>query len=115
MSFFGELKRRNVFKVGVSYIVTAWILLQVVDIVLENIATPEWVMQVFMLAVAIGFPFALIFAWAFELTADGIKLEKDVDKSQSITHVTGQRLNRNIMIALAIAVLLLLVDKFWQP
>jgi len=114
MSLFGELKRRNVFKVGVSYIVTAWILLQLVDIVLENITAPGWVMQVFMLAMVIGFPLALIFAWAFELTSDGIKLEKDIDKSQSITHVTGQRLNRNIMIALVIAVVLLLVDKFWQ-
>jgi len=114
MSFFGELKRRNVFKVGVSYIVTAWILLQVVDIVLENITAPDWIMQVFMLALVIGFPLALIFAWAFELTSEGIKLEKDVDKSQSITHVTGQRLNRNIMIALAVAVVLLLVDKVWQ-
>lgn len=114
MSFFGELKRRNVFRVGVSYIVTAWILLQVVDIVLENITAPEWVMQVFMLAMVIGFPIAMIFAWAFELTPDGIKLEKDVDKSQSITHVTAQRLNRNITIALVIAVVLLLADKFWQ-
>ena len=113
MSFFGELKRRNVFKVGVSYIVTAWILLQVVDIVLENITAPGWVMQVFMLAMVIGFPLALIFAWAFELTSDGIKLEKDVDKTQSITHVTAQRLNRNIVIALVIAVVLLLADKFW--
>ncbi len=112
MSFFGELKRRNVFKVGVSYIVTAWILLQVIDIVLENITAPGWIMQVFMLALVIGFPLALIFAWAFELTADGIKLEKDVDKSQSITHVTGQRLNRNIMIALVIAVIVLLFDRF---
>lgn len=114
MSFFAELKRRNVFKVGISYIVTAWILLQLADIVLENITAPGWVMQVFMLAMVSGFPLALIFAWAFELTADGIKLEKDVDKSQSIAHVTGQRLNRNIMIALVIAVALLLVDKFWQ-
>jgi TolB-like protein len=114
MNFFGELKRRNVFKVAISYVVTAWILLQLVDIVLENIQSPGWVMQVFMLAMVIGFPIALIFAWAFELTPEGIKLEKDVDKSQSITHVTAQRLNRNIMIALVIAVVLLLVDKFWQ-
>ena len=74
MSFFDELKRRNVFKIGLAYIVSAWVLLQVVDLVLENITAPEWVMQVFMLAVAIGFPFALIFAWAFEMTPEGLKL-----------------------------------------
>ena len=112
MSFFTELKRRNVFKVGLAYVVSAWVLLQVVDLVLENISAPDWVIQVFMLALAIGFPLALLFAWAFELTPDGIKLEKDVDKSQSITQQTGQRLTRNTAIALAIAVVLLLVDKF---
>jgi TolB-like protein/Tfp pilus assembly protein PilF len=112
MSFLSELKRRNVFKVGISYIVTAWILLQLADIVLENTAAPGWVMQVFMLAMVIGFPLVLIFAWAFELTPDGIRREKDVDKDKSITHVTGQRLNRNIIIALVIAVILLLADRF---
>ena len=112
MSFFEELKRRNVFRVGIAYVVSAWVLLQVVDLVLENIAAPEWVMQVFMLAMAIGFPVALLFAWAFEMTPEGIKLEKDVDKSESITKQTGQKLMRNTAIALAIAVVLLLVDKF---
>ena len=112
MSLFEELKRRNVFRVGIAYAVSAWILLQIVDLVLENIAAPGWVMQVFMLAVAIGFPLALLFAWAFEMTPEGIKLEKDVDRSRSITHVTAQRMNRNIIIALVIAVVLLLVDKF---
>ncbi|MCW8925547.1 MAG: tetratricopeptide repeat protein [Xanthomonadales bacterium] len=112
MSFFSELRRRNVFKVGFAYVVSAWVLLQVVDLVLENISAPDWVMQVFMLAVAIGFPFALIFAWAFEMTPEGLKLEKDVDKGQSISKQTGQRLMRNTAIALAIAVVLLLVDRF---
>jgi len=112
MSLFEELKRRNVFRVGIAYAVSAWVLLQIVDLVLENIAAPEWVMQVFMLAVAIGFPLALLFAWAFEMTPEGIKLEKDVDRSLSITSKTGQKMNRGIIIALVIAVALLLVDKF---
>ena len=112
MSLFDELKRRNVFRVGIAYAVSAWILLQVADLVLENISAPAWVMQVFMLAIAIGFPLALLFAWAFEMTPEGIKLEKNVDRSQSITHITGQKMNRGITIALAIAVVLLLVDKF---
>jgi TolB-like protein len=112
MSFFEELKRRNVFRVGIAYAVSAWVLLQVVDLVLENIEAPAVVMQIFMLALAIGFPIALIFAWAFEMTPEGVKLEKDVDRSKSITHVTAQKMNRNIIIALLIAVALLLVDKF---
>jgi len=112
MSFFEELKRRNVFRVGIAYAVSAWVLLQVVDLVLENITAPEWVMQIFMLALAIGFPVALIFAWAFEMTPEGVKLEKHVDRSQSITHVTGQKMNRGIIVALTIAVVFLLVDRF---
>jgi TolB-like protein len=112
MSFFEELKRRNVFRVGIAYAVSAWVLLQIVDLVLENITAPEWIMQVFMLALGIGFPLAIIFAWAFEMTPEGVKLEKHVDRSQSITRVTGQKMNRGIIIALAIAVVLLLVDRF---
>jgi len=112
MSLFDELKRRNVFRVGIAYAVSAWVLLQVVDLVLENIEAPPLVMQIFMLALAIGFPIALIFAWAFEMTPEGVRLEKHVDRNQSITHITAQRMNRNTIIALVIAVVLLLVDKF---
>ena len=115
MSFFEELKRRNVFRVGIAYAVSAWVLLQVVDLVLENITAPTWVMQIFMLAMAIGFPIALIFAWAFEMTPEGVKLEKDVDRDKSITTSTAHKMNRNIIIALVIAVALLLVDRFRQP
>lgn len=113
MSFIEELKRRNVFRVGIAYAISAWVLLQIVDLVLENITAPGWIMQVFMLALAIGFPVALIFAWAFEMTPDGVKLERDVDRSQSITHETGQKMNRSITIVLIIAVMFLLADKFW--
>ena len=112
MSFLEELKRRNVFRVGIAYAISAWVLLQIVDLVLDNISAPTWIMQVFMLFLAIGFPVALIFAWAFEMTPDGVKLEKDVDRSQSITRKTGQKMNRNISIALAVAVVFLLVDRF---
>ena len=114
MSLFEELKRRNVFRVGIAYAVSVWVLLQIVDLVLENISAPEWVMQVFMLALAIGFPLSLIFAWAFEMTPEGVRLEKNVDRSQSITHQTGQKMNRGIIIALTIAVAFLLVERFRQ-
>ena len=61
MSFFEELKRRNVFRVVIGYTITAWLLLQFIDLVLENVNAPDWVMQVFMLALAIGFPLAIFF------------------------------------------------------
>ncbi len=111
MSFFEELKRRNVFRVAIGYAITAWLLLQVVDLVLDNIHAPEWVMQVFMLALAIGFPLALFFAWAFELTPEGIKKEKDVDRDRSIAPQTGQKLNRTIILVLVLAVAFLLYKQ----
>jgi TolB-like protein/Flp pilus assembly protein TadD len=112
MSFFNELKRRNVFKVGLAYAVASWLLLQIVDLVLENIYAPDWIMQVFMLALAVGFPIAVIIAWAFEVTPDGVKRERDVDRSQSIVKQTGQHLNRGIMMILAVAVVFLLTERF---
>ena len=78
MSFFEELKRRNVFRVAVAYLVTGWVLLQLADIVLESMEAPNWVIQAFMLALGLGFPLALVFAWAFEMTPEGIKKEKNV-------------------------------------
>jgi TolB-like protein/tetratricopeptide (TPR) repeat protein len=112
MSFFEELRRRNVFRVAVAYLVSAWVALQLADIVLESIEAPNWVIQAFMLAIGLGFVPALIFAWAFEMTPEGIKKEKHVDRSQSITQKTGQRMNRGIIVALSIAVALLLFDRF---
>jgi len=112
LSFFEELKRRNVFRVGVAYLVSAWILLQVVDLVLENIQAPDWVMKVFMLALAIGFPLAVFFAWAFEMTPDGLRKERDVDRSQSITSKTGHKLDRSIIVILLIAVVYFAWDNF---
>lgn len=111
MSFFEELKRRNVIRVAIAYGVAAWFLLQLADLVLENIAAPDWVMQTLMLVMVIGFPLAIIFAWAFERTPEGIKREKDVDRSQSITRQTGRKLDRAIIGILTILVAYLLIDK----
>ena len=102
MSIFQELKRRNVFRVGFAYVVTSWLLLQFADIVLQNIAAPNWVIQVFMLALALGFPIALFFAWAYELTPGGLKKEKDVGRGHSIASQTGRRLDFIIIGLLAI-------------
>jgi TolB-like protein/tetratricopeptide (TPR) repeat protein len=109
---FQELKRRNVFRVAIAYVAIAWLTLQVADIVFENIGAPDWVMKAVMFILAIGFPIAVLFAWAYELTPEGIKKEKEVDRSQSITRETGQKLNRTIIVVLVAAVAFLLADKF---
>jgi TolB-like protein/predicted negative regulator of RcsB-dependent stress response len=114
MSFFKELKRRNVFRVGAAYVVTSWLLLQVADIVIDNIEAPGWVIQVFMLALALGFPLALFFAWAFELTPEGLKKEKDVNRAESITQVTGRKLDFAIIAVLLVALGYFAFDK-WSP
>ena len=111
MSFFEELKRRNVIRIAIAYGVVSWFLLQLADLVLENIAAPVWVMQTLMLLMVIGFPLAILFAWAFERTPEGLKREKDVDRSQSITTQTGRKLDRAIIGVLTIVVGYLLVDK----
>lgn len=112
MNFLNELKRRNVFKVGIAYAVACWLMLQIVDLVLENINAPDWVMQVFMLALAVGFPIAIITAWAFEVTPEGVKLEKNVDRTESIARHTGRQLNRGIIMILSVAVVFLLTERF---
>ncbi len=109
---FDELKRRNVFKVGAAYVVMAWLLAQGVDVFLENFGAPDWVIKTTLLLLVAGFPLALFFAWAFELTPEGIKKEKDVDRSQSITHETGRKLDFVIIGILLLALTYFAIDKF---
>jgi TolB-like protein/tetratricopeptide (TPR) repeat protein len=111
VSFFNELKRRNVIRVAIAYGVASWFVLQLSDVVLENISAPGWVMQTIMLVLVAGFPLVIIFAWAFEMTPEGIKKEKDVDRSQSIANQTGRKLDRMIIAVLVVVVGYLLVDK----
>ena len=103
MSFWGELKRRNVFRVGIAYAITSWLLIQVSDILFESIGAPPWVMLAMFIVLAAGFVIALIFAWAFEMTPEGVKKEKDVDRSQSIAPQTGRKLDFTIFAVMAIA------------
>lgn len=112
MSLIAELKRRNVFRVAVAYAVIAWVLAQVADLAFDNFGAPDWVPKSVLFVLALGFPLAIFFAWAFEMTPEGVKKEKDVDRSQSITDQTGRKLNFLITAVLVLAVGLLLVDKF---
>ena len=112
MSFFNELKRRNVFRMGIAYVVVAWVLLQAIDFALDIISAPNWVLQVFLLAALVGLPIVLIFSWVFEMTPEGIKLESKIAPDESETLHTGRKLDRTIIIFLGIAVLLLLAERF---
>jgi TolB-like protein/Tfp pilus assembly protein PilF len=115
MSFIAELKRRNVFKVGAAYVVMAWLIAQGVDVFLENFGAPDWVIKTILMLLVIGFPIAVFFAWAFELTPEGIKKERDVDRSQSITHETGRKLDYMIIGVLLLALGWFAWDKFAAP
>ena len=114
MSFLDELKRRNVFRVGIAYLVVAWLVLQVADVVINNVGAPGWVFQIIMLVLGIGFPIVLIFAWAFEMTPEGIKKEKDVDRSQSITSKTGRKLDFTIIGIMALALIYFVWESRFQ-
>jgi TolB-like protein len=103
MSFFGELGRRNVFRVAIAYAIVAWLVVQVADIVFETIGAPAWVMQALMLGLVLGFFVALIFSWAYEVTPEGVKRESEIDRSKSITGVTGRKLDRVITGLLVLA------------
>jgi len=112
MSFIKELKRRNVFKVSFAYVIIAWLLAQVADLMVDNFGAPDWVIKSFLGFLVIGFPLAIFFAWAFELTPEGVKRESEVDRSQSIAAQTGQKLNYSIMVIMAIALTWFAWDRF---
>ena len=112
MGFVAELKRRNVFRVGVAYLILGWVVIQVTDTVSPALNLPDWTLALVTWIGIIGFPFALFFAWAFELTPEGVKLEKDVDRSQSVTHTTGRKLDFAIIGFLVVAVGYFAYDKF---
>ena len=104
--------RRNVVKVAVVYLIAGWLTMQVADVMFPALNLPEWITSAIAALLLIGFPFALIFAWAFEMTPEGIKREAEVDRSQSITATTGKKLNHTIIIILSIALGFMLIDKF---
>jgi adenylate cyclase len=88
------------------------LVMQVADVVLNNVEAPGWVFSVIMLLLGLGLPFAIFFSWAFELTPEGLKLEKDVDRTQSITPHTGKKLNNMIFAFMALALAYFVFDKF---
>jgi TolB-like protein/Tfp pilus assembly protein PilF len=112
LSLFNELKRRNVLRVAAAYAVASWLVIQVVETVFPAFGFGDAAVRIVTIVVAIGLIPALIFSWAFEITSEGLKKEKDVDRSQSISPQTGKKLDRMIMVVLALALGLFAFDKF---
>lgn len=111
MSLLNELKRRNIFKVAMAYLALGWVLVQVTDVVVPALKLPETINSIVVYIGFIGFPIALFFAWAFELTPEGMRRTVDVEIDQSISHSTGQKINYIIIGLLSIAVIFLMFDR----
>src|SRR2546426_5546517 len=110
-SFFAELKRRNVYKVAIAYAVVAWLLMQVASQIFPFFEIPNWAVRLVVPLLIIGFPVAMILAWAFELTPEGIKRTEDVDLSKSLTRKTGRKLDFFIIAVLLLVIAILLFQR----
>ena len=110
--FLAELNRRNVTRVAVAYAVASWLLIEVASVVLPTFRAPDWVLQVLIVLLVLGFPLALVFAWVYELTPEGLKRESEVDHGRSITGHTAKKLNVVVIILLVVAIGLFVADRF---
>mgnify|MGYP001817874949 FL=1 len=110
--YFNELKRRNVIKSAIAYLVVAWLITQVISTVFPVFGAPNYLLKWSLVLLALGFPVWLIFAWIYEITPEGIKKTTDIEADQSISQKTSLRLNRLIITALSLALIVLLVDRF---
>ncbi len=113
MRLVSELRRRNVLRMAVLYVVAAWLILQVAEVLIALAKLPDWIGTTTLILLAVGFPIALVFSWFYELTPEGISLEKDVKPGESMTHVTGRRLDFIVISLLCAAVILFAYDKWW--
>ena len=108
MRVFGELRRRNVFKVSVAYVIASWLLVRVIHALA---GAGDRVEQITIAALVLSFPIVVLFAWAYEITPQGLKPTADVDKTQSITADTGRRLNYVLLALLALAAAALILEN----
>ncbi|MFC1777589.1 hypothetical protein ACFL3I_09645 [Pseudomonadota bacterium] len=112
MKFLGELKRRNVFRIGMAYIVAGWVLIQIGYIIAQNYAAPAWVMGVFITLLIAGLPIALYFSWSFAITTDGIRKESDLERVDFLTRTTGHKLDYITMALLAVVVGMVALERY---
>jgi adenylate cyclase len=113
LKFLEELKHRNVVRVALLYLVVCWLILEPIHVVFHMLEVPVWANRLVLILMAIGFPALLVFAWAFEITPEGLKPTVEVDPRKSIRPLTGQRLDRAIMVVMALAISYFVADKFW--
>jgi TolB-like protein len=111
-SFFSELKRRNVYRAAVFYGAGAWLLVQIATQVFPFFDIPNWAVRLIVVAAIVGLPLVLALSWFYEWTPQGLKRESEVDRSESIMHATGKKLDRWIIAVLSLAIVLLLADRF---
>ena len=111
-SFIQELKRRNVFRVTAIYVIVSWLLMQIGDVMFPALRLPEWTTTMLVAFLLLGFPIAVILAWAYEVTPAGVKRTKDVEPGESITHTTGRKIDFIIIAVLAVVVVFL-IAKVW--
>ena len=111
MSLFNELKRRNVFRVGLFYIVAAWVIVQVAETLLPVFDVPDSAIRAIVLVLALGFPSAVVFAWVFELTPEGLKLDKNAQADPAAKQRTANKLNWATLVAAVLAIGLLIADR----
>ena len=113
MGLISELKRRNVFRMAVLYVIAAWLVMQVAEVVIGLANLPEWIGPTLLAVLAIGFPIALVISWFYEITPEGLALEKDVPEGASITQATGRRMDFIVIAVLAAGLILFAADKWW--
>ena len=113
MYVFGELRRRNVFKVSVAYTILSWLLIRLVDSLSLVVGAGGRAIQIFTMVLILGFPVIVLFAWAYEITPGGLTPTSQVDKTQSITKETGRKLNYALLILFSIAAVVLLTENIF--
>jgi adenylate cyclase len=111
--FFEEIKKRNIVRVGLLYLVTCWLILEPIHVVFHMLEVPVWANRLVLILMALGFPAVLLFAWVFEITPEGLKPTVEVGAHKSIRPLTGRRLDRAIMVVMALAIVYFVADKFW--
>jgi TolB-like protein/Flp pilus assembly protein TadD len=111
MSLISELKRRNVIRVIVLYVISSWVVLQAADVLSSILPVPDWTGSFVFLLLLLAFPFVVIFSWVFEITPEGLKREQDVRPEESITSETGRRLEILIGVVAVLAIVIVIGDR----
>ena len=112
MSLFNELKRRNVIRVAIAYAVASWLVLQIIDVILPILEIPNWVAQLILLLLVLGFIFALVISWAYEMTPEGLRRESEVRREESVTHKTARKLDWITIVLLLVVGAVVVFDRF---